>query len=501
MGAMSPDLTIALMQQAAALLRTGPLDEAIQAHKRLLDVRPDLPDSWYNLGYLQRCARHYRDALHSYDQALRHGISGPEEVHVNRSVILGEHLGRQEDAAAELHAALQANPNYRPALLNLAVHHEDCGDVAAARTVYQRMLAIDPTDARALARLSAITDGPVADSLRDALARPGLDWADKAELGFALGQALDAAGAYDEAFAAFSDANRTSRMSAPPPGVRYDARAQEQLIDWLIQAFPATRPSDHPHAGDPPVFICGLFRSGSTLVEQILGSHSQVTAGGELEILPALIQERLQPYPEAVATTAPETIRALGQAYLDELRTIHPEAGLVTDKRCDNFLHIGLIKTIFPNARIVHNVRDPRDTALSVYFHHFQHNLPYSLDLADIAHWFGQYERLMRHWKSLYSNDIHDVAYEDLVTAPRPVLARLLAFCRLDWEEDCLSFHEAKSVVKTASVWQVRKPLYRRSAGRWRNYQAHLARSGVDFGFRQADRSVAFPVEPEGSLS
>ena len=476
MGAMSPDLTIALMQRAAALLRNGPLDAAIQAHQRLLDVRPDLPDSWYNLGYLQRSARLYSDALESYRQALRRGISDPEEVHVNRSVILGEHLGRQAEAAEALHAALAVNPAYIPALLNLALHHEDLGEADAARSLYRHVLAIDPDHARALARLASLAeadapDGPTIPALRAALARPGMDAADQAELGFALGQALDAAGDYDEAFAAFTAANSASRLSAPPPGVRYDRGAQKQLVDRLIRAFPAKASGEA--AVDPPIFICGPFRSGSTLVEQILARHSRVTAGGELEMLPALIHERLQPYPEAAADA--ETVRQVGQAYLDEVRTLHPGADRVTDKRCDNVLHIGLIKSLFPNARIVHTVRDPRDTALSIYFHHFQHNLPYALDLADIAHWLDEYERLMRHWKAVYPDDIHDVRYEDLVSDPRPVLEGLLAHCGLEWEEGCLSFHDGQAVVKTASAWQVRKPLYTRSAGRWRHYRDHLA--------------------------
>jgi tetratricopeptide (TPR) repeat protein len=482
LGVVSFDLSLAALQRRAArLLREGPLDEAIEAHRQLLDASPGLADGWYNLAYLQRCARRYRDALHSYGQALDHDVDLPEEVHVNRSVILAEYLGRQDEAAAELDAALALNPDYLPALLNLAVHHEDRGDAQGARAVYQRIRAVDPANARALARLAAIAppegpDGPAISALRDALAAPGLGWDDKAELGFALGQALDAAQAYEAAFAAFDAANHASRMSAPADS-RYDAAATEQLIDRIIAAFPAPPPS-RQMAGDPPLFICGLFRSGSTLVEQILASHSQVTAGGELEILPALAAQ-LQPYPEAVAAAGADAARSWALAYLDELRAIHPEAGLVTDKRPDNFLHIGLIKTIFPNARIVHTVRAPLDNLLSVYFQHFQHNLPYATQLADIVHWRGQYERLMAHWRTLFTDDIVDVSYEELVAEPRATVERLLGFCGLAWEEGCLSFHASQRVVKTASVWQVRRPLYRGSVGRWRNYRAQLERAGI----------------------
>ena len=153
---------------------------------------------------------------------------------------------------------------------------------------------------------------------------------------------------------------------------------------------------------------------------------------------------------------------------------MHPEAEIVTDKRPDNFLHIGLIKTLFPEARIVHTVRQPLDNILSVYFLHLDPAMGYALDLDDAAHWYGQYRRLMAHWKSLYPNDIHDLDYDGFVADPKPSLAALLDFLGLEWEEACLEFHEAGNAVRTASAWQVREPLYRRSSGRWRNYERHL---------------------------
>ncbi|MGZ8997504.1 MAG: sulfotransferase family protein, partial [Allosphingosinicella sp.] len=156
------------------------------------------------------------------------------------------------------------------------------------------------------------------------------------------------------------------------------------------------------------------------------------------------------------------------------VEAIFPGAAFITDKRPDNFLHIGLIKTLFPAAKIVHTRRNPLDNILSIYFLHFQHSIDYGLDLGDIAHWYQQYVRLMDHWHSLYGEDILDVEYDVLVREPEATIARVLAFCGLLWEDQCLSFHENRGVVKTASAWQVRKPLYQRSSGRWRNYRAHF---------------------------
>lgn len=469
----------ALLAQATGLQQQGRVVEAIAVYERLLALRPDLPESWYNLGYLQRWAGRFEAALTSYRRALDHGVSQPEEVHLNRGVIFADHLRRSDKAEAELKTALTLNPGYVPALLNLGNLHEDRGEREQAREAYEQVLALQADNALALTRVAGLAaiagpDDPLIERLRRAIARPGATAGDRADLGFALGQALDAAGAYDDAFASYGAANEASRASDDPPP-RYDRQAQEEFVDRLIRAFPAPAVREGGAPSEAPIFICGLFRSGSTLAEQILASHSQVTAGGELSLLPALIRARLQPYPEAAANAGPDTLDQLRRAYLDGLRALHAAAGLITDKRPDNFLHIGLIKTLFPDAKVIHTRRDAIDNILSIYFLHLDHSMPYALDLIDTVHWHGQYRRLMAHWQALYGGDIHHLDYEELVAEPKPTIERLLAFLGLAWEDSCLAFHEADNAVRTASVWQVRQPIYRRSAGRWRNYELHLA--------------------------
>jgi hypothetical protein len=217
-----------------------------------------------------------------------------------------------------------------------------------------------------------------------------------------------------------------------------------------------------------------MFRSGSTLTERILAAHPRITSGGELDLVPTLVRTRLQPYPESLAAN-PGLIAEVRDAYLSGIRTLHPQAGLLTDKRPDNFLHIGLIKRLFPNAKIVHSRRNPLDNCLSVYFLHLNPRFTYAHRLAHIGHWYRQYRRLMTHWRSLYPDDILDLDYDSLVADPEPEVRRLLEFCGLDWDEKCLDFHDVEGVVKTASVWQVRQPFYQRSSGRWRHYERHLA--------------------------
>ena len=217
-----------------------------------------------------------------------------------------------------------------------------------------------------------------------------------------------------------------------------------------------------------------MFRSGSTLVQQILAGHPQVEAGGEIDFLPALARTELAPFPASMARLTPATASTLATRYRDTLSRLHPQAPYVIDKRPDNFLYIGLIKALFPDAKIIHTTRQPLDVCLSVFFLHLDHGMPYALDLMDIGHYYRQYVRLMAHWKSRYGDDILDVGYDALVREPRPVVARMLEFCGLDWADSCLSFHERDNAVKTASVWQVRQPLYQHASGRARHFARHL---------------------------
>ncbi|MCX7238809.1 MAG: sulfotransferase [Burkholderiales bacterium] len=469
-----------LLDAAERLLQAGRVREAVDAYERLLTLNPDLPDSWYNLGYLQQHARQYEAALAAYSQAIQRGVNCPEEVHLNCAVIRAEHQGLTEEAEQELMLALSLNPRYVPALVNLGNIHEQRGDRDHAREAYEQALAIEPTNALAMARLPNLqTTGsahdPMIMRLRQAIARPGASAEEQADLGFGLGKALDSAAEYDAAFAAYTAANHASRLSAGPNSPRYDRVAHERFVDRLIEAFPTRMDLVGAPTRVPPLFICGMFRSGSTLVEQILASHPRVVAGGEIDLLPAMARGYLAPLLEATTGAIdPAKLLHLRDIYLGSIQSRFAEAAFVTDKRPDNFLNIGLIKLLFPQAKIVHTRRHAIDNCLSVFFLHLGHSMPYAFDLLDIAHWYRQYERLMKHWKSLYGDDIHDVDYDALVTDFEPNVRQLLDHCVLPWDDACLAFHETKTVVMTPSAWQVRQPLYTRSSGRWRHYQHHL---------------------------
>ena len=472
---MSDDIR-ALKADAASRLRNGRAAEAAELFERLTKLEPDEANHWFNLGYSRRVARMYQPALDAYAEALKRNVRDPQDVHINRAAILSEHLHDIPAAAEELRAAIATNPRAATAWLNLGNLAEDLGDTDQARDAYARALEVDPGNGRAAGRLAGIEvhEGhaePAISMLREAAARPPRSPQDAAEIHFALGNALDAAGDYSGAFAAIAEGNRFG-LAGRHPSLRYDSAATQDLVDALI-ALPPIAAADPSGSGKTPIFICGMFRSGSTLVEQLLARHPQITAGGELEFIPAMVREELQPYPQALAIASGERLRALRDQYLEQVWRLFPDAKRVTDKRPDNFLHIGLIKALFPDARIVHTVRNPLDNLLSVFFLYFADTVTYSLQLADIAHYYGQYRRLMDHWKERFSADIHDVNYDALVADPRGELQPLLTFLDLEWDEACLS-HDANTAVRTASNWQVRKPLHAKSSGRWRNYAREM---------------------------
>jgi tetratricopeptide (TPR) repeat protein len=480
----------ALLRQANELQRREQRPQAIAAYRQALALDPRAPDGWYNLGYLLNAENRFADALAAYGQALAHGVDKPEEVHLNRAVILTDRLRREDEAQRELEAAITLAPTYVPALLNLGNLHEERGARDEALSYYDRILAKPGCAAsadrdhyfEALARSAQLrrptsVDDPVLRQLHDAAAPATAQHnAVRASLLFALGSCYDKLKQFDDAFAAYDDGNRYLRLQTGPT---YDRALSVRRFDGLIAASPvAEPPAAAATAGAAPLFVCGMFRSGSTLLEQVLGSHPLVTAGGELDFLLKVAAGPMAPYPASLAVRAPERDARIAQAYRDHQAQLFPggvHGRYITDKRPDNFLLIGMIKRLFPDAKFIHTTRHPLDNGLSIYMQILNHQvIGYANDLGDIGHYYAQYRRLMAHWKQLYPESVFDFDYDRFVRDPMPQLERLFAFLGLDLDERVLDFHQLGNTVKTASYWQVRSPLYGSASGRWRHYASHL---------------------------
>ncbi len=348
--------------------------------------------------------------------------------------------------------------------------------------LYQRALEQDPNCTLALARYAnmqapAGCDAQLIGRLQAALRRPELNRPDQALLCFALGRALDAGGSYEGAFGAYVAGNLSVRASAAAAGFHYDRRALEQFIDRLIRVGGGSSAlsASIPPPGPAPIFVCGMFRSGSTLAEQLLAQHPGVIAGGELELLPSMVERDLVPFPESLASKTRAELEPLARRYREAIAARFPGAAQVTDKRPDNFLYIGLIKSLFPEAKIVHTTRDPLDNCLAIYFLHLDLGITYATDLMDIGHYYREYRRLMAHWRSLYGADIIELNYDQFVREPGSVAPGVFEALGWRWDPKYLEEPRTEGSVKTASVWQVREPLYQSSSGRSRHYEKPLA--------------------------
>ena len=469
---MTSDLST-LIRTAEAHLRAGRADAATAAFVAVVEAEPGHADAWFNLGWLHRSARAFDEALDAYARAIAAGVARPEEAHLNRAAILSDHLFSGDEAVAELATALVLNPAFVPAWLSLGQVEEDRGASEAARAAYATALRLAPGNGRARARLATFE----IESGRATLAATALEAAlplasaadDRADILFGLGTALDADQRYDQAWQAFEAANW---FAASVARVADDPTGHAALVDRLIAAFSRPLSPLAADSGPTPIFICGMFRSGSTLAEQILGRHPAVATRGELETVPALVAS-LAPYPASLVTLTHAGWLELRDRYLAERGPLSVGTRAWTDKRCDNYLHIGLIKALFPDAWIVETVRQPLDNLLSAWFLRFGEGVTHAHDLAAAAHHYVHYRRLMAHWRTLYP-DIVRLDYDAVVAEPPATIAALLAALDLPWDESCLSPQAGTAPVRTASAWAVRQPLHTRSSGRWRNYARHL---------------------------
>jgi len=289
-----------------------------------------------------------------------------------------------------------------------------------------------------------------------------------------VAKTLDDADRYDEAFAAYDRANCLYRATRAAQGDRFDASGLRHQVDETIATFTAdffAARAGWGASSDLPVFILGMPRSGTSLVEQIAASHSQIFGAGELREI-GEITASLGP----AANWGEDAALRLAERHLERLRTLDGAAARIIDKLPDNIFQLGSIATLFPRARIVFCRRDARDIGLSCFFQKFAAgHLTFSYDLADCGRRIKETERIAEHWRRTLSLPMLDLDYERLVADLEGESRRLIAFLGLDWEPACLDFHRTARAVQTASSWQVRQPLFDRSAGRWRHYEGHLA--------------------------
>ena len=456
------------------LLDSGNAADAVPAFEKALELNPNYQDACNNLGNAFADLNRDEEAIESYHRALKINPNYAE-AHNNLAHVLLRKEGAS-DARFHVFKALETKPDYAEAYHNLGISYEAEGQFDEAYGCYRKAIALDPDHTQSYAGLATtrkITreDQPLLDQLEAALARmKQVKTRDKAHVHFALGKAYDDLGDYARAFLHYRQGNDLVRDNLP---IRFDPDEYAHFIGSIMERYTPEFFAQRRDEGDwseLPLLVIGMMRSGTTLTEQILSSHPSIHGAGE-QIFWANSDRPFR-------TGAPigrEDVVDIRKRYLELLRGFSADALRVTDKMPHNFLHLGLVHLCFPNARIIHCRRNPVDTCLSIYFQNFPALHPYAYDLADLAPFYQQYLRLMDHWRTVLPPDrLFEVQYEDMVADQENVSRRMIDFVGVPWDDRCLQFQDNKRAVRTASVWQVRQPMYRTSVARWKRYEAFI---------------------------
>ena len=478
---LKPDFAEAHNNLANMLKEQGRLAEAISAYQAAIRYKPDYANAYFNLADLLLDQGELQVAIECYRQVLRL-LPENAEAWSRLGAALRLHQ-RLAEAIEAFRTALQIKPDYPDAHNNLGLVHAALGDLEAATACYRKAIELDPDYAPAYENLAKSrrygpADGDEIAHLQALVDSPELSESAQVSLHFALGKMLDDCGMFDEAFGHYRTANCLNHKTKNFCRERCIARASENVKTFTSHFFEQCQISGHP--SELPVFIVGMPRSGTTLVEQIIASHPQVFGADELphiEVIAATLPGRLQtdhPYPQCATLIDPPLARSLADSYLEKLRAIGGDAERVSDKMPRNFFYLGLIALMFPRARIIHCRRDPMDVCLSIYFRRFAYGHGYAYDLTDIAVHYRQYQRLMQHWHEVLPLEICDVQYEELVANQASESRRLIDYCGLPWDDRCLEYYENDRPVQSMSNWQVRQPIYTDSIQRWKHYEKHL---------------------------
>jgi tetratricopeptide (TPR) repeat protein len=463
------------------------LDEAAELMRRALviETRSDKFHVHYATVLLDQ--KKIEEAAAACGRALALNAGNHDAVNLMGRVAFER--GDLEDSLAHYQRALALKPDLADAYNNMGNVLKELGKLDEARDAYLQALQLDASVAGVYVNLADSKKFAPGDPHLDAMEKlagktEGLSKTDRMQLDFGLGKAYADLKDYSRSFKHLLAGNAAKRAT-----IAYDEQATLGLFDRIEAAFTRDLIGGKSGGGDPsalPIFVIGMPRSGTTLVEQIMASHPLVHGAGELQTLNDVILEvrgpdgNTLPYPEFIPALDGAALRQIGARYLTLVRKLaakhgEPDAQRITDKMPSNYYFAGLIHLALPNARIIHTIRDPVDTCISCFSKLFSAEQNHTYDLGELGRYYKRYERLMAHWrKVLPPGRILDVRYEDVVADLEGQARRIIDYCGLQWDDRCLSFHETDRPVRTASATQVRQPIYKSAVGRWRLYEEHL---------------------------
>jgi len=472
---LKPALADVHFNRGIALAILGRLGDAEQSLRSAIALRPQFPDAFSALGNTLRLQGRLSDG----ETACRLAIALKAD-HAEANSNLGHALrdqGRLIEAETALRRAVALQPNFAEAYNDLGATLKELGRLDEARLAVEQAVRLMPRNPVHFLNLGELREFAAGDPYFSALqelakSSTSLPAKQKTELHFALAKAYDDVGQCDESLQQLLAGNALKRRH-----VAYDETAASDQFKHIQTVFTPELMRTFQGAGEPssvPVFVVGMPRSGTTLIEQILASHPQVFGAGELPNLRDAIASigpagaRASSFPEPMPNISREELRRLGSRYVSEITALAPAARRIIDKMPSNFLFAGLIHLMLPHARIVHVVRDPFDTCMSCFSKLFTSGQNHTYDLAELGRYYRGYQALMEHWRRILPpGRILNVRYEDVVGDLESQARRIILHCGLAWNARCLAFHETERPVRTASAAQVRRPLYSGSIKRW----------------------------------
>ena len=469
--AKQPDNVDALSNLGDVLRIQGMLDEAEEYLKRGLALQPNHVGLIGNLGVVFNAKNRFEDAANCFNRIL--SIYPRNLIALNNLGATMFAQGRLDIAEDCYKQALCINPENADTLNNIGVLMLNQGNLIGAEENLKRAISIKPDFTKAYfhyvqTRKITRDDNQLIAHLEGMTASSELSSGEKSDVNFALGKCYDDRGEYEKAFLNFKNGHRLEEQRSPFNPARHIDEVNK-LIETFNKEFYFQRAAFGSHS-KVPIFIVGMPRSGTTLVEQIISSHPDVFGAGELYFMDSIRNEISL---GCINQLTQQEVLIFANRYETYLRSFSSSALYVTDKMPQNFLHLGLVRLCFPNARIIHCKRDPLDTCLSIYTQKFATDHPYAHTLENMASYYTQYIRLMQHWKNILPGSIFEIQYEKLVTDPEVTTKNLLEFCNITMDELPV-FNRNNRVVNTASSWQVRQPMYSSSIGRWKRYQSFL---------------------------
>ena len=474
-----PDDAESHFNLGAALTAKGKLNEAITSFRKTVDLKPDDGGAYYALGKIFYTLSKLDDAIACFRKAV--ALKPDDANFYNHLGIVLNLQGYQEEAITSFRQALTLKPDSAEVYSNLGCVVREFGMRDDAIACFKKALALKPEYAGAYAGLSSVVKFTEVDDVLQTMEhlynKKDISEADRINLGFALGKAFEDLREYDRSFDFILEANRLKRKS-----LEYSPEDEQEFFEKIKKIFSAEFFVDPPGTGyqdKTPIFILGMPRSGTSLAEQILASHPLVFGAGELTVLEKLVNgisingTKLD-FPESILSLDRDAFERIGPDYIKNIRKYSKDAEHITDKMPYNFLHVGLIKTVLPAAKVIHCVRNPMDTCFSIFKRIFAGTFGYAYNMAEIGQYYNLYRDLMAHWEKVLPGFMYTLRYEEMVLDQYDQTKNLLDFCGLPWDEACLNFHKKERKTTTASFTQVRQPIYKDSVELWKRYESRL---------------------------